>query len=134
MSRLGWLVGLIAIITILSGAVQMIWPAFVLDIVGGETTATSKHFFGIVGMFMVLFGGLALHGVRVGSAPALLWAGLQKFGAVAAVVLGIRHGVFSLAALPVGGFDLASGVLIILYWRKVAAGAGGLPGSANARS
>ena len=125
MTRLGWLgwvVCLIAGITILSGAVQMIWPAFVLDVVGAQTGVATEHFFGIVGMFMVLFGGLALHGAVAGSPPALLWAGLQKVGAVAAVVLGIRHSVFSLGALPVAGFDLVSGLLILAYWRKFAAG------------
>ncbi len=127
MNRLGWLGGLVAligIITLLSGAVQMIWPTFILNIVGGETSAASEHFFGIVGMFMVLFGGLTLHGVCVRSAPALLWASLQKFGAVAAVILGIRHNVFSLVALPVAGFDLVSGVFVILYWWKVSTGQG----------
>jgi hypothetical protein len=119
---LGRLVAAIGIITILSGAVQMIRPALVLDIVGAEAGPASRHLFGIVGMFMVLFGGLTLHGALARSAPALLWAGLQKFGAVAAVVLGFLHGVFSLAALPVAGFDLVSGVLIFLCWRKVATG------------
>ena len=121
---LGWLVALIGIITVLTGAAQMIWPALVLDIVGADTGVASRHFFGIVGMFMVLFGGLTLHGVRLRSTPALLWAGLQKFGAVAAVLLGIRHSVFSLVALPVAGFDLVSGVVVILYWRKVSSGRG----------
>jgi hypothetical protein len=37
-------------------------------------------------------------------------------------VLGFLHGVFSLAALPVAGFDLVSGVLIFLCWRKVSTG------------
>jgi hypothetical protein len=120
---LGWLVVLIAIATILSGAVQLVWPALVLGIVGGETGAAARHFFGIIGMFMVLFGGLALHGVFARSAPALLWCGLQKVGAVAAVALGIRHGVFSLMALPVAGFDLASAAVILLYWKRVARGA-----------
>jgi len=105
---LGWLVALIAIATVLSGAVQVVCPAFVL---------------GIVGMFMVLFGGLALHGVFAHSSPALLWSGLQKVGAVAAVILGIRHGVFSLIALAVAGFDLVSAALILLYWKRVARGA-----------
>lgn len=120
---LGWLVALIAIATVLSGAVQVICPAFVLGIIGSEAGAAARHFFGIVGMFMVLFGGLALHGVFVRSAPALLWSGLQKVGAVAAVALGIRHGVFSLIALPVAGFDLISAALILLYWKRVARGA-----------
>jgi hypothetical protein len=115
---LGRLVVAIGIITILSGAAQMLRPALVLGIVGAESSPASRHFFGIIGMFMVLFGGLTLHGVRAWSAPALLWAGLQKFGAVAAVALGVLHGVFSLTALPVAGFDLASGVLIFLCFRK----------------
>ena len=121
--RLGWLVALIAIATILSGAVQVVCPALVLGIVGSEAGAAARHFFGIVGMFMVLFGGLALHGVFARSAPALVWSGLQKVGAVAAVALGIRHGVFSLTALPVAGFDLVSAVVILLYWKRVARGA-----------
>jgi len=120
---LGWLVALIAIATALSGAVQVVCPAFVLGIIGSETGAAARHFFGIVGMFMVLFGGLALHGVFAHSSPALLWSGLQKVGAVAAVVLGIRHGVFSLIALAVAGFDLVSAALILLYWKRVARGA-----------
>jgi hypothetical protein len=123
LGRLGWLVALIAIATILSGAVQVMWPALVLGIVGGETGVAAKHFFGIVGMFMVLFGGLALHGVFARSRPALFWCGLQKVGAVAAVALGIRHGVFSRAALPVAGFDLASAVVLLLYWKRLARGA-----------
>ena len=123
MTRLGWqgwAVCFVAGTTILSGAVQMILPALVLNVVGGVTGVANEHFFGIVGMFMVLFGGLALHGALAGSPPALLWAGLQKAGAVAAVVLVIRHSVFSLVALPVAGFDLLSALLILAYWWKIA--------------
>ncbi|MGH8306820.1 MAG: patatin [Gammaproteobacteria bacterium] len=117
---LGALVGLIAAITILSGVLQMCWPALVLGFVGGQTGATADHFFGIIGMFMVLFGGLMLHGVLADSAPALLWSSLQKFGAVAAVVLGVYHSIFSSMALGVAGFDLLSGLLAIFYWHKIA--------------
>jgi hypothetical protein len=118
---LGWVVGFIGLVTLLSGAVQMACPAFVLGIVGGETGPSSTHFFAIVGMFMALFGGLALHGVFSGSAPALLWSGLQKLGAVAAVALGIRHGVFLPVATPVAVFDLVSAFLVLLYWWRVRA-------------
>ena len=116
--RVGTIVAVIAVLTIVSGAVQMAWPGFILGLVGAESDATSRHFFGIVGMFMVLFGGLALHGVRVSSLPALIWSGLQKAGAVAAVLLGIRHGIFSLAALPIAGFDFLSALFLAAYsWR-----------------
>ena len=120
---LGTLVGLIAITTVLSGFVQMCWPSLVLDLVGGQTGATADHLFGIIGMLMLLFGGLMLHGVLVDSAPALLWSSLEKFGAVAAVALGIHNHIFSTLAAAVAGFDLLSGLLAISYWRRIAAGA-----------
>lgn len=113
------LVVAIGLITVASGVVQMIWPGFVLGIVGAATSLTANHFFAIVGMFMALFGGLALHGVYAASAPALLWAALQKFGAVGAVVLGVWNGVFSPLALAVGAFDLLSALVMTWYWRKL---------------
>jgi hypothetical protein len=58
--------------------------------------------------------------VLVNSAPALLWSGLQKLGAVGAVGLGVYHGLFSNLALAVAAFDLLSAVVMLLYWRKVA--------------
>lgn len=116
------LVVAIALITIVSGAAQMIWPGFVLGIVGAAPGLTANHFFAIVGMFMALFGGLALHGVYAGSAPALLWAALQKFGAVGAVGLGVWNGVFSALALAVAGFDLLSALVLVWYWRRLSTG------------
>lgn len=112
----------IALITVASGATQMIWPAFVLGIVGAAPSPAADHFFAIVGMFMALFGGLALHGVYSASALALLWSALQKFGAVGAVALGVYNGVFGALALGVGGFDLVSALVMIAYWRRLAQG------------
>ena len=111
----------IAGITVISGAVQVIDPAFVLTMVGAATGSAVQHFFGIVGMFMVLFGGMLLHALLAGDSSPLpvLWAGLQKFGAAAAVGLGVARAVFSDAALAVAGFDFLSGVLIFLYWRTM---------------
>ncbi|MDX1532518.1 MAG: hypothetical protein R3362_13385, partial [Rhodothermales bacterium] len=73
--------------------------------------------FGIVGMFMVLFGGLLWEGLppRGPQPTALRWAGLQKLGAFGAVTLGVVRGLFGPVALLVAGFDLLSGVLIFVY-------------------
>jgi hypothetical protein len=108
----------IAAITVASGAAQLVMPAFVLRVVGAEVTPTASHFFAIVGMFMVLFGGALWQAVRSPEPQpvALFWAGLQKFGAAAAVGLGVMHDIFSPLALGVASFDLVSGVLIIWYW------------------
>ncbi|MBN1209218.1 MAG: patatin-like phospholipase family protein [Myxococcaceae bacterium] len=107
----------IAIATVVSGAVQLIAPGFVLGFLEAEASPSSRHFFGIVGMFMVLFGGLLLHALaRPKENPAaFVWAGLQKLGACAAVGLGVARGLFSPLALGVAGFDLLSGLLVLGY-------------------
>lgn len=116
-----WVLAAISVSTVVSGLVQLISPGFVLDIVGGEATPTSKHFFAIVGMFMALFGGMLLQALLgAGHQPvAVFWAGLQKLGAFAAVGLGVLNEIFSALALLVAGFDLLSGLLVIGYWRRI---------------
>lgn len=120
-STLKLIIVAIGVITIVSGAGQVVAPGFVLGQLAVQTNPASLHFFAIVGMFMVLFGGLLLSGMySVPQQPvALFWAGLQKFGASAAVGLGVMNGVFSPLAWLVAGFDLLSGVLILAYWRAV---------------
>jgi predicted acylesterase/phospholipase RssA len=114
---LRWLLACISAATVVSGAVQLIAPGFVLGFLNAESTPASRHFFGIIGMFMVLFGGLLLHALaRPKENPAaFVWAGLQKLGACAAVSLGVARGLFSPLALGVAGFDLFSGLLILGY-------------------
>lgn len=116
---LWWIVLGIALLTVISGAVQMVAPQFVLKLIAAEITGTSRHFFAIVGMFMVLFGG-ALWQALCSEGPqgiVFLWAGLQKIGAAAAVGLGVTQAIFGKVALLVAGFDLLSGLLIFACWR-----------------
>lgn len=99
----------------------MLSPEFVLGIIGGEITDSTLHFFGIIGMFMVLFGGLLLHSLS-GSQNrpvAVLWCGLQKYGAAAAIALGVINGLFSWLAVGVALFDLFSGILITMHWYTI---------------
>lgn len=118
-NALYWLLVLISGLTVASGLFQMAATDFELRTLSAESTAASRHFFAIVGMFMVLFGGMLLQALlgKGGQGVAVLWAGLQKFGASAAVGIGVWHQVFSGLALGVAGFDFVSGVLILLYWR-----------------
>jgi hypothetical protein len=111
----------ISVITVLSGAGQLVAPGVVLHIVGGEASPTSLHFFGIIGMFMVLFGGLMWQALRAPKPQPipLYWAAWQKIGAAVAVGVGVRHGLFSMIALLVASFDLFSGILALWYWSKV---------------
>jgi hypothetical protein len=108
----------ISIITILSGVVQMAVPGVILAFMSAQIDPTTMHFFGIVGMFMTLFGGLWLHALtRPDAQPvASLWASLQKVGAFAAVSLGVLHQVFAPVALAVATFDLLTGLIGLSYW------------------
>jgi hypothetical protein len=121
-----WAAVAIALATLLSGAAQMTCPSLVLRLVGGETGPSQGHFFGIIGMFMVLFGGLLFQGLSQGAPIALFWAGLQKFGAAAAVGLGAANHLFSPLAWAVAGFDLLSGLIIARLWWLALSGPGEL--------
>lgn len=122
LAHLRTLVVLIGWLTLLSGAGQMVTPGFVLSTLSAEVSAATQHFFAIVGMFMVLFGGLMVHAARLPDAaarPALLWCALQKLGACGAVGLGVVNGVFSPLALGVAGFDLVSALLVFAFRRRL---------------
>lgn len=116
-----WLLLLIAASTFLTGGVQAIAPAFILRLLSAETTTTSQHFFAIVGMFMVLFGGATLHALLSFKhhPVVILWSSFQKFGASVAVALGVQRGVFASLALVVAVIDFGSGVLALWYWSRI---------------
>jgi hypothetical protein len=119
--RLAFLLAAIAAATIVSGLVQLVAPGFVLDLLDAESTKTTRHFFGIVGMFMAIVGGLLLHAMLRPPPAAgfvVFWASLQKLGASLAVAIGVGRGVFSDLALLVAGFDLLTAVIGALFlWR-----------------
>lgn len=110
----------IAFMTFVSGFIQMVAPHFILGFVGGEMSPANSHSFGIIGMFMLLFGGMVAHTLYEThtSKTILFWAGLQKIGAAIAVGLAINKGLFNNLAGFVAGFDLFSGILFFVFWRK----------------
>jgi hypothetical protein len=114
----------IAAITAVTGALQVVAPGAVLDLLSADRSPPAEQGFATVGMFMVLFAGLVLHALTVGSGErvALLWASLQKLGASAAVGVGVARGVFSGVALLVASFDLASGALMLWYRGRTGGG------------
>ena len=116
-----WLLALIAAATVLTGATQVFAPAFVLRFLEADVTTASAHFFAIVGMFMVLFGGATLHALFSArhQPVVILWSCLQKFGASVAVACGVRRGVFSQLAYAVAVVDFLSGVLALWYWLRI---------------
>lgn len=111
----------IALITMVSGLVQLISPALILNMVGAETTAATQHFFAIIGMFMLLFGGLLVHALYSiqSNHAAILWGALQKAGASLAVFIGIYHHLFSGIAALVAIFDGVSCLMLLVYYRHI---------------
>lgn len=126
----------IAVITVFSGAAQIPFGGPILELLGAEPTTAARQLFATVGMFMVVVGGLLLHTLLrpQPAAEVLLWSGVQKAGACAAVAVGVFNGVFAPVALAVAVFDLATAALCLVYLRRlvylrgIPAGNGSRPG------
>jgi len=115
-----WLVLFIGVTTVATGLSEVVAPGVVLDALGAGKTDTSRQLFATVGMFMVVVGGGLTHALFVAGdhRVLLLWAGLQKLGAVIAVSAGVARGVFRTAALLVALNDLVSSGLVFWYRRR----------------
>ena len=124
--RLRAVVAAIAALTVLSGLGQLLLPGTVLDLLGAESTATTRHFFAIIGMFMAVVGGVTLQALLVEPTPAfvVLWCAVQKLGAFVAVSVGVLRDLFSSVAMAVALFDLLTAVLATALWRRMRAPAG----------
>jgi hypothetical protein len=116
-----WLVVAISAVTVLSGAVLILWPGPVLGFFGCNQSPTAMHFFGVIGMLMALFGGALLNALFSGrNAPiVVLWSGLQKAGGVIGMIIGIAHGIFLPMGWLLAGFDFVSAVLILTYLSRI---------------
>ncbi|WP_347110378.1 hypothetical protein AAHB33_06520 [Paenarthrobacter sp. S56] len=114
----------IAVITVLTGVVEVPFGGPILRLLGAGSTPETRQLFGTVGMFMVVVGGLLLHTLlnATPSPEVVLWSGVQKAGAFGAVGIGVLGGVFSPLALLVAFFDLATAALLFAYWRRLGAG------------
>jgi hypothetical protein len=112
---------LISVTTLISGAMQVISPSFVLKFVGAEIDATTCQLFATIGMFMFLFGGMMIHALyhEDDNQVVVIWSALQKLGASLAVAIGIMKGVFLPVAGMVAAFDLVSGILFFVYLRSL---------------
>ena len=114
-------VAAIAALTVLSGLGQLVLPGTVLDLLGAESTATTRHFFAIVGMFMAVVGAVTLQALLDEPTPAyvVLWCAVQKLGAFVAVSVGVARDLFGSVALVVALFDLLTAVLAAALWHRL---------------
>jgi hypothetical protein len=112
---------LISLTTLLSGLMQVIAPAFVLNFVGAAIDTTTEQLFATIGMFMFLFGAMMIHALynEENNRVAVIWSGLQKLGASIAVFIGIFKGVFIPLAAGVAVFDLLSALFFFYYLKTL---------------
>jgi hypothetical protein len=115
---LRWTLFSIALGTLVSGIVLIAAQRFVLDVLSAPTATSDRLFFGIIGMFMAVVGGMLSHALV--RAPAtgfvVFWSALQKLGASGAMSLAVALGVFSYYGIALAGFDFCSCLLAIGYW------------------
>ena len=113
-------VAAISAATVLTGLVQLVVPGTVLDLLGAESTPTTRHLFAIVGMFMAVVGGVTLQALLTEPTPAyvVMWCAVQKLGAFVAVTVGVTRDLFDTVAMVVAVFDLLTALLAgALWWR-----------------
>ncbi|MBB5642044.1 hypothetical protein [Cryobacterium roopkundense] len=108
-------------ITALTGLAEILAPATLLSLLGAEPAPLATQLFATVGLFMMVVGGLLTQSLlrRTPHRDVVFWSGLQKAGAVVAVTVGVLNGVFGPIALLVAAFDLATAVLLFLYWKRL---------------
>ncbi|WP_197059314.1 hypothetical protein [Cryobacterium sp. MLB-32] len=111
----------IAAITALTGVAEILAPAAVLTVLGAVPTPLATQLFATVGLFMVVVGGLLTQSLlrRTPHRDVVFWSGLQKAAASVAVGVGVFTGVFDRIALLVSAFDLATAVLLYVYWQRL---------------
>jgi hypothetical protein len=112
-----WLLIAAAVITLLSGLIQLIIPEIILNIMGVIPSAETIYFFRIVSLLTGLFGGAVLHSTFYPQSQAiiLLWASLQKLLGAAAVILAVISGLLASGALAAAGYDFLAGLFMLWY-------------------
>jgi hypothetical protein len=107
--------------TFLSGLLLIVAQGFVLDALSAPSGTSERLFFGIIGMFMAVLGGLLTQTLLAPSPTAVVvgWSALQKFGASAAMSLAVVLDVFSYWGIALAAFDFCSALLAIGYWWQI---------------
>src|SRR5262249_5872312 len=118
---LRWTLWAIALGTFLSGLLLVVAQRWILDILSAPTTTSDRLFFGIIGMFMAIVGGMLTQDL-LQPAPSRIvvgWSALQKLCASAAMSLAVALSVFSYYGIALAAFDFCSALIAIGYWWRI---------------
>ncbi len=106
--------------TFASGIVLMAAQGWVLDLLSAPTTTSDRLWFGVIGMFMAVVGGMLTQTLLQArpSEVIVFWSALQKLGASGAMALAVALGVFSYWGIALSAFDFCSFLLAAAFlWR-----------------
>ena len=107
------IVAVIAVVTILAGAGQMIVPDIALGGLGLEADGASIFAFRLASFMILCFGALLLHEVLTGSiGKGTLWVGIQKLGAALLLVTALLSGDAATPAWAIVVWDGLCGVFL----------------------
>jgi hypothetical protein len=118
---LRWILWAIALGTFLSGILLVVAQRWILDILSAPTTTSDRLFFGIIGMFMAIVGGMLTQDL-LQPAPSRIvvgWSAVQKLCASAAMSLAVALSVFSYYGIALAAFDFCSALIAIGYWWRI---------------
>ena len=112
-----WLIVAVAVITILSGAGQVLMPERALSFMGFAASGDTVFLIRVLSLFVALFGGALLHAVLIArfESTILLWVGLQKVASAASMLLGVTSGLLASVVLLVAGYDFAAGLYVLWF-------------------
>lgn len=113
-----WLLIAIAVVTVLSGLVQLVTPDAALTFMGISTSDETVYLFRLVSLLTALFGGALLHTALTGrfERTVLVWAALQKVLSAAAVLLAFVGAILASGTLIVAGYDFLAGLFVFWFW------------------
>ena len=107
------IIGVIAVLTIVAGAAQMIVPGMALEGLGLEPDRSAIFAFRLASFLILCFGALLLHEVRTRSiGKGTLWAGIQKLGAALLLVMALLSGDVAPLAWGVVAWDGLCGLVL----------------------
>ncbi|MCR6653442.1 MAG: hypothetical protein NVV73_18960 [Cellvibrionaceae bacterium] len=111
----------VAIITVLTGAAQMLISGFMLQLIGADFSPVAQHWFTTVGMFMVVTGAMFAQTLwtRSKERAVPLWIGVQKLAAAALVAWAFAKGQANALVLLVAAFDFVSAALAFLFAYRI---------------
>jgi hypothetical protein len=115
-----WLIIIVAVITLLSGMIQLVLPAPALTFMNLTASEETIYLFRLVSLLTALFGGALLQTSLSGTfeLTVLLWSSLQKVLGAVVVLLAILNGLIASGTLLIASYDFLAGLFVFWFYNR----------------